>query len=88
MTAAEYLAIERKAEIKSEYIAGRMYAMSGVSRRHNLIAGNLYGEIREQLRGRPCEAYIADVRVKASTCSWRRTRSGPSTTGAKERSGS
>ena len=66
LTATEYLEIERKSEVRSEYIAGRMYAMSGASRRHNLIAGNLHGEIREQLRGRDCEAYIADMRVKVT----------------------
>ena len=66
ITAAEYLELERKAEIKSEYIAGRVYAMSGVSRRHSLIAGNLYREISSQLRGRNCEAHIADMRVKVS----------------------
>src|SRR5689334_2786280 len=66
MTPAEYLEIERKAEFKSEYIAGRMYAMSGVSRRHSLIAGNLYREISSQFRGRNCEAHIADMRVNIS----------------------
>lgn len=66
MTAAEYLELERKAEFKSEYIAGRMYAMSGVSREHSLIAGNLYGEIRTQLRGRNCEAHIAEMRFKVN----------------------
>ena len=66
MTAAEYLEIERKAETKSEYIGGRMYAMSGVSRRHSLISGNLHAEIHAQLRGRNCEAHIADMRLKVS----------------------
>ena len=29
LTPAEYLAIERKAEFKSEYYAGKMFAMAG-----------------------------------------------------------
>jgi Uma2 family endonuclease len=66
ITAAEYLEIERKAEIKSEYIAGRMYAMSGASRQHNLIAGNTLSEIHPQLRGKDCQAYVSDMRVKVS----------------------
>lgn len=66
MTTAEYLELERKAEIKSEYIAGRMYAMSGVSRRHSLITGNLHIEIGLQMRGRDCEVHMADMRVKVS----------------------
>ncbi len=66
LTPVEYLELERKSEIRSEYIAGRMYAMSGASRRHALIAGNLHGEIWSRLRGRDCEVYMNDLRVKVS----------------------
>lgn len=62
----EYLVLERKSEIRSEYIAGHIYAMSGASRRHNLIAGNFYREISSQMRGRACEAYMSDMRLKVS----------------------
>jgi Uma2 family endonuclease len=64
ITASEYLQIERKAEIKSEYIAGRMYAMSGASRRHNLITANTVSAIHPQLRGKDCRVYVSDMRVK------------------------
>ena len=66
LTEREYLELERKSEIRSEYIAGRIYAMSGASRRHNLIAGNLYREISSALRDRACEAYMSDMRVKVA----------------------
>jgi len=66
VTPGEYLELERKSEIRSEYLAGRIYAMSGASRRHNLIAGNCYREISAQLRSKPCEAYIGDMRLKVS----------------------
>ena len=46
VTEGQYLEIERKSGIRSEYIAGRIYAMSGASVRHNLIAGNVYMLIR------------------------------------------
>jgi Uma2 family endonuclease len=46
----EYLAIERKAERKSEYIDGVMYLMSGASPRHNLIVGNIVTELNLKLR--------------------------------------
>ena len=65
-TPEQYLALERKAAYKSEYIDGHIIAMAGASRQHNLIAGNLYREVSQQLRGRPCEAYISDMRVKVS----------------------
>jgi hypothetical protein len=35
-----YLALERQAAYKSEYIAGTVVAMSGASREHNLIVIN------------------------------------------------
>jgi Uma2 family endonuclease len=65
-TPAEYLARERVAETKSEYRHGEIVAMTGVSRAHNLIAGNLFGELRQQLRSRGCETYMSDVRVRVS----------------------
>jgi len=65
-TLEQYLALERNTDCKSEYLNGHIIAMAGASRRHNLIAGNLYREVSQQLRGRPCEAYINDMRVKVS----------------------
>jgi Uma2 family endonuclease len=64
VTPAEYLAMERSSREKREYINGRVYAMAGASRRHNLIVGNILRELSTQLRGRPCEAYVSDMRVK------------------------
>lgn len=65
-TPEQYLRLERKADCKSEYINGHIIAMAGASRRHNLIAGNFYREVNQQLRGRSCETYISDMRVKVS----------------------
>ena len=64
LTPAEYLVLERKATTKSEYLNGRVYAMVGASREHNLIAVNMASELHGQLRERPCETYINDMRVK------------------------
>jgi Uma2 family endonuclease len=65
-TPEEYLALERKAEYKSEYFAGEIFAMSGASERHNLIAGNVFATLHAQLRNRPCRVYMSDIRVKVS----------------------
>lgn len=59
----EYLELERKAEIKSEYIDGETVAMTGASRRHNLISLNIAASLHSQLRSRPCEIYMGDMRV-------------------------
>jgi Uma2 family endonuclease len=57
------LALERRSPIKHEYDNGSIVAMSGASRRHNLIAFNLSRELGAQLKDRPCEGYIGDMRV-------------------------
>jgi Uma2 family endonuclease len=66
LTPEEYLAVERKAEYKSEYLAGEVFAMSGASEAHNLIAGNVFAALHAQLRKRPCKVYPSDMRVKVS----------------------
>src|SRR6266576_2810890 len=60
----EYLRLERQASYKSEYLNGEIFAMSGASEEHNLIAGNIFGELRQQLKDRQCRAYTNDMRVK------------------------
>jgi Uma2 family endonuclease len=65
-TAEQYLAMERKSEFKSEYLDGLITALSGVSRAHNRIAGNMYRKISDQLENRPCEAFISDLRLRVS----------------------
>jgi Uma2 family endonuclease len=62
-TPEEYLAIERNAEYKSEYLNGEIFAMSGASRKHNLISGNVYAALHGQLRKRKCEIYTGDMLV-------------------------
>ena len=64
LTPEEYLAIERKAEYKSEYVNGEMIAMTGASRIHNLITANIIGELRQQLKEAQCEVYSNDMRVR------------------------
>jgi Uma2 family endonuclease len=66
-TAEDDLAAERASETRSEYFAGQILAMTGASRADNVIAGNSHGLVWTQLRGRPCEAYIGDMRVKVNT---------------------
>jgi Uma2 family endonuclease len=67
LTPEEYLAIERKAEQRSEYFDGEMFAMVGASRRHNRIVTNLVAGLDNQLRERPCNVYSSDMRVKVSS---------------------
>jgi len=63
LTPAEYLALERKAEFKSEYMDGVVYALAGASPRHNLIVANVIIKLGGQLKGRPCKVYPSDLKV-------------------------
>ncbi len=60
----QYLVKERKAEFKSQYFRGEMFAMAGATREHNLIVGNIVREIGNALKDRHCEVYPSDMRVK------------------------
>jgi len=62
----EYLVRERKAEFKSEYLDGVVYARAGASPRHNLIVANIIIALGGQLKGRPCKVYPSDLRVRVS----------------------
>lgn len=66
LTSQDYLDWERQQETRHDYINGEIHAMTGASRKHNLINGNLYAALHGQLRGKPCEVYANDMRVKVS----------------------
>ena len=66
LTPEEYLAWERKADIKHEYLRGEIIAMSGASRAHSLIVTNISGELYIQLKVGTCEVHTNDIRVRTS----------------------
>lgn len=64
LTAAEYLEMERKAEFKSEYFQGEVFAMAGASRPHNRIVSNVISALNPHLLNHGCNIYPSDMRVK------------------------
>lgn len=67
LTPEEYLEIERQSEVRSEYLDGEMFAMTGGSVRHNLIITNLVRELSLQLKPRPCQVFSSELRVHIPT---------------------
>lgn len=67
VTPEEYLEGENYATVKHEYVDGYIYAMVGTSKAHNLIANALNVRLYQHLRGTPCRAYIADIKVRIET---------------------
>lgn len=63
-TVEEYLEIEKSGEIRHEYLGGQVFAMSGGSKEHNLIAGNIYSRLRSHLRGSSCSVFMADMKIR------------------------
>lgn len=66
ITPEEYLALERKALNKSEYLHGEIFPMPGASRKHNLVCVNITIILGSQLRQSSYETYAGDMRVKVS----------------------
>ena len=68
MSPQEFLEWEKNQELRYEYIDGEVFAMTGGTKPHNRIAGNLYTAIDNFLaeNDRDCEVFIADVKVQLS----------------------
>lgn len=60
----EYLAGELQSRDRHEYLGGSIYAMAGASIEHNLIAGNIFSALRSHLRGKSCQVFMSDVKVR------------------------
>lgn len=66
VSAEEYLAIDRAAECRSEFLDGEIIAMSGGSLRHSRLQINLAVVVEAALRGSSCQSFSADLRVRVS----------------------
>ena len=66
ITEEQYLAIDRTAEFRSEFLDGEMIDRQGASLRHARVQGNILSELYLALRGGECEAFGSDLRVRAS----------------------
>lgn len=61
----EYLACERAAFERHEWLDGLIYAMAGESPVHSLITTNIITELGIQLRGKSCAVYSPNMKVYA-----------------------
>jgi Uma2 family endonuclease len=62
-TPEEYLALEEKAEFRSEYQDGEIIPMTGGSLNHNRIINRVCAFLLYALRGKNCEPFSSDVRL-------------------------
>jgi Uma2 family endonuclease len=64
MTLEEYLAFERRSEVKHEYLDGTLVAMAGASPNHNRIQKSLLIYLDPFAERRGCELFGSDLRVR------------------------
>ncbi|MEI6413962.1 MAG: Uma2 family endonuclease [Pseudomonadota bacterium] len=60
----DYLEGELTSERRHEYIGGRVYAMTGTSVAHNLIALNLAVSLRSLARSVGCQVFVSDIKIR------------------------
>lgn len=60
----DYLEAERVSDVKHEYFDGEIFAMADGSKAHQLLTGNIFGEIRNHLKGSPCLTFSSDMKVR------------------------
>ena len=51
-------------EGRSEFVGGEVFAMTGASVEHNAIVTNIVRELGTQMKGRPCQVYANDLKVR------------------------
>jgi len=66
LNAEDYLRYELSTDGKHQLIDGEIYAMGGASERHNLLAGNIFNEFKNRLKGRPCRTFMADMKLRVA----------------------
>src|ERR1700737_4208158 len=65
LSPAKYIEWEMKSSVKLQYVDGEVYAMSGASRRHNLIVGNLLRRaLNAAAEHKHCQVFGSDMRVQ------------------------
>ena len=64
-TPEEYLAMERQAIERSQYIDGQIFAMAGESLEHSTLCCNLTSLLVVQLKGKNCRAVSANMKIQS-----------------------
>ncbi len=64
LTPEEYFLMEETAEYKNEYYHGEIFAMTGASFHHNVIASNIHGGIHASLKGSSCYVFVGDMKIQ------------------------
>ncbi|MBA2246183.1 MAG: Uma2 family endonuclease [Gemmatimonadetes bacterium] len=64
LSVEEYIDFELASPVRHEYVGGMIYALSGVTRRHSRIAGNIFLRLAAAAGDGPCRLHLAEVRLR------------------------
>jgi Uma2 family endonuclease len=64
ITIEDYLAGEEVSDVKHEYLGGTVHAMAGATNQHNTIAVSALLSLGSQLRGKSCQPFNSDTKVR------------------------
>ncbi len=63
----EYFALEHVGDARYEYWDGEIVCMSGGTKEHAQICGNVFYRLRQKLEGGPCRAFTSEQPIKTPT---------------------
>jgi Uma2 family endonuclease len=64
ISVADYLDGEEISDVKHEYLGGEIHSMAGATNRHNTVATNAVTSLSHGLRGKTCQAFNSDTKVR------------------------
>lgn len=56
--------MDAASEVRLEFVNGEVYAMAGGTDNHNRISVNVLGELHQALKGKPCEPFAVDMKLR------------------------
>jgi Uma2 family endonuclease len=68
ITEQEYIQGELLSDIRHEYIDGCVYAMVGATKKHNIISGNIFYELKDRNKKNKAsyDVFTSDMKVKVN----------------------
>jgi Uma2 family endonuclease len=66
LTRTEFMDWENLQADKHEFVAGEVFAMVGARRSHVTVTLNIAAQLKAHLRGGPCRAYMADMKLEVA----------------------
>lgn len=64
LSVKEYLELEERAELRHEYVDGRLLAVAGETQEHEEIVLNLVEALRPLARGKGCRLYTTNIKLQ------------------------